>query len=164
MSNTPIGRPLVATLFALAALSAVTVGHAQPPERPRPGAAPAIAAKQDSAPAGGTFDRLHFRAIGPATMSGRIDDIAVSERDPRIFYIAAATGGLWKTTNNGVSLTPVFDSAGMVSIGAVTIPAEDPNLVWVGTGENNNRQSSSWGDGVYKSTDRKSTRLNSSHG
>ena len=153
MSNTPIGRPLVATLFALAALSAVTVGHAQPPERPRPGAAPAIAAKPDSAPAGGTFDRLHFRSIGPATMSGRIDDIAVSERDPRIFYIAAATGGLWKTTNNGVSLTPVFDSAGMVSIGAVTIPAEDPNLVWVGTGENNNRQSSSWGDGVYKSTD-----------
>ena len=103
--------------------------------------------------AGGTFDRLHFRSIGPATMSGRIDDIAVLERDPRIFYIAAATGGLWKTTNNGISLTPVFDSSAMVSIGAVTIPAEDPNLVWVGTGENNNRQSSSWGDGVYKSTD-----------
>ena len=153
MSNTPMGRPPVAALVALAALSAVTVAHAQPPERPRPVVAPAIAAKQDSAPAGGTFDRLHFRSIGPATMSGRIDDIAVSERDPRIFYIAAATGGLWKTTNNGVTLTPVFDSASMVSIGAVTIPAEDPNLVWVGTGENNNRQSSSWGDGVYKSTD-----------
>src|SRR6185437_7104551 len=60
---------------------------------------------------------------------------------------------LWKSTNNGVTLTPVFDSASLASIGAVRIPADDPNLVWLGTGENNNRQSSSWGDGVYKSTD-----------
>src|SRR5664279_646701 len=105
------------------------------------------------APAGGPFDRLHFRSIGPAVTSGRIDDIAVLERDPRIFYIAAATGGLWKTTNNGITLVPVFDSASLASIGAVRIPADDPNLVWVGTVENNNRQSSSWGDGVYKSTD-----------
>src|SRR6185312_16255327 len=96
---------------------------------------------------GGPFDRLHFRSIGPAVTSGRIDDFAVLERDPRIFYIATATGGLWKSTNNGVTLTPVFDSASLASIGAVRIPADDPNLVWVGTGENNNRQSSSWGDG-----------------
>ena len=113
-----------------------------------------VPAKPDTtAPAGGPFDRLHFRSIGPAVTSGRIDDIAVLERDPRIFYIAAATGGLWKTTNNGITLAPVFDSASLASIGAVRIPADDPNLVWVGTGENNNRQSSSWGDGVYKSTD-----------
>jgi len=97
----------------------------------------------------GPFDRLQFRSIGPASMSGRIDDIAVLARDPRVFYVAAATGGLWKTTNAGVTFSPVFDSAGgMVSIGAVAIGADDPNLVWVGTGENNNRQSSSWGDGV----------------
>jgi len=116
--------------------------------------ATAAPAKADTtAPAGGPFDRLHFRSIGPAVTSGRIDDIAVLERDPRIFYIAAATGGLWKTTNNGITLTSVFDSASLASIGAVRIPADDPNLVWVGTGENNNRQSSSWGDGVYKSTD-----------
>jgi photosystem II stability/assembly factor-like uncharacterized protein len=114
----------------------------------------ATSANSDTAaPAGGPFDRLHFRSIGPAVTSGRIDDFAVLERDPRIFYIATATGGLWKTTNNGVTLTPVFDSASLASIGAVRIPADDPNLVWVGTGENNNRQSSSWGDGVYKSTD-----------
>src|SRR5262245_7122840 len=87
-------------------------------------------------------------------MSGRIDDIAVLARDPRVFYVAAATGGLWKTTNGGVTFSPVFDQAGgMVSIGAVAIGADDPNLVWVGTGEDNNRQSSSWGDGVYRSTD-----------
>jgi photosystem II stability/assembly factor-like uncharacterized protein len=117
-----------------------------------PAAAPP-APSDTTAPAGGPFDRLHFRSIGPAVTSGRIDDIAVLERDPRIFYIAAATGGLWKTTNNGITLTSVFDSASLASIGAVRIPADDPNLVWVGTGENNNRQSSSWGDGVYKSTD-----------
>ena len=139
---------IVATTLAVPVLAQARPGMAT--AKPDSSAA---SAKPDSAPPGGLFDRLHFRSIGPAIMSGRIDDIAVSERDPRIFYIAAATGGLWKTTNNGVSLTPVFDSAGMVSIGAVTIPADDPNLVWVGTGENNNRQSSSWGDGVYKSTD-----------
>jgi photosystem II stability/assembly factor-like uncharacterized protein len=116
-------------------------------------ATPAPATSNVAEPTGGPFDRLHFRAIGPAVTSGRIDDIAVLERDPRIFYIAAATGGLWKTINNGITLTPVFDSASLASIGAVRIPADDPNLVWVGTGENNNRQSSSWGDGVYKSTD-----------
>ena len=139
---------------AIAVFGAASSLQAQNATRAKPAAPPVVpATKPDSAWPGGTFDRLHFRSIGPATMSGRIDDIAVSERDPRIFYIAAATGGLWKTTNNGVSLTPVFDSAAMVSIGAVTIPADDPNLVWVGTGENNNRQSSSWGDGVYKSTD-----------
>ena len=138
-----------ATLVAASLVPSTTL-LAQAKAKP---AAATAAVKPDSTPPGGTFDRLHFRSIGPATMSGRIDDIAVLERDPRIFYIAAATGGLWKTVNGGVSITPVFDSSSMVSIGAVTIPAEDPNLVWVGTGENNNRQSSSWGDGVYKSTD-----------
>ncbi|MGH7593026.1 MAG: VPS10 domain-containing protein, partial [Gemmatimonadales bacterium] len=123
---------------------------------PAPGRSPArpvTPSADDSTPPGGPFDRLHFRSIGPAVTSGRIDDIAVLERDTRIFYIATATGGLWKTSNNGVTLTPVFDSSSMASIGAVAIPGDDPNLVWVGTGENNNRQSSSWGDGVYKSTD-----------
>ena len=135
---------------ALLAIGSTTTAHAQASAKPKPVTPPSAA---DSLPPGGPFDRLHFRSIGPASMSGRIDDIAVLERDPRIFYIAAATGGLWKTINNGTTLTPVFDSAGTASVGAVTIPADDPNLVWVGTGENNNRQSSSWGDGVYKSTD-----------
>lgn len=137
--------PIIRSL-ALAAILAAPA-QAQTP-------AIASATKADTTTwAGGPFDRLHFRSIGPAVTSGRIDDFAVLERDPRIFYIATATGGLWKTTNNGVTLTSVFDSASLASIGAVRIPADDPNLVWVGTGENNNRQSSSWGDGVYKSTD-----------
>ena len=137
----PILRSLaLAAVIAAPALSQTPAPLAQPTADP-------------TAPTGGPFDRLHFRSIGPAVTSGRIDDIAVLERDPRIFYIAAATGGLWKTTNNGITLVPVFDSASLASIGAVRIPADDPNLVWVGTGENNNRQSSSWGDGVHKSTD-----------
>ena len=102
---------------------------------------------------GSTFDGLHFRGIGPATPSGRIDDFAVFEANPAIFYIATATGGLWKTVNNGTTLEPVFDDQPNASIGAVAIAPGDPNIVWVGTGEANNRQSSSWGDGVYKSTD-----------
>ena len=102
----------------------------------------------------GPFDGLKFRNIGPASPSGRIDDFAVLARDPRVFYVAAATGGLWKTTNGGITVTPVFDDAGTSgSIGAVAIAPNDANLVWVGTGENNNRQSSSWGDGIYKSAD-----------
>lgn len=99
------------------------------------------------------FDRLHFRGIGPATPSGRIDDFAVYEANPAIFYIGTATGGVWKTVNNGTTLEPVFDHQGSASIGDVAIAPGDPNLVWVGTGEANNRQSSSWGDGIYKSTD-----------
>ncbi|MEZ4457433.1 MAG: hypothetical protein R2882_12940 [Gemmatimonadales bacterium] len=106
-----------------------------------------------TAAAQGPFDGLHFRSIGPASPSGRIDDFAVLERDPRVFYVAAATGGIWKTTNGGITINPVFDNEGSGSVGAVAISPNDANLVWAGTGENNNRQTSSWGDGVYKSTD-----------
>src|SRR5262249_28381086 len=99
------------------------------------------------------LDKLRFREIGPATPSGRIDDFAVLENNPAVFYIATATGGLWKTVNNGATFETVFDNETTSSIGDVAIAPNDANLVWVGTGENNNRQSSSWGDGVYKSTD-----------
>jgi photosystem II stability/assembly factor-like uncharacterized protein len=99
------------------------------------------------------FDTLRFREIGPATMAGRIDDLAVLESDPTVFYVATATGGLWKTTNNGTTFETVFDDESTASVGDVAIAPTDTNLVWVGTGENNNRQSSSWGEGVFKSTD-----------
>jgi photosystem II stability/assembly factor-like uncharacterized protein len=116
-------------------------------------AAPLTALAQGSARATGPFDGLRFRSIGPATMSGRTDDFAVLERNPAVFYVATATGGLWKTTNMGTTFETVFDNQTTSSIGDVAIAPNDANLVWVGTGENNNRQSSSWGDGVYKSTD-----------
>ena len=99
------------------------------------------------------FAKLNFREIGPASPSGRIDDLAVLESNPAVFYVATATGGLWKTMNNGTTFEVQFTNESSVSIGDVAIAPTDANLVWVGTGENNNRQSSSWGDGVYKSTD-----------
>ena len=99
------------------------------------------------------FDGMSRRDIGPAVMSGRIVDLAVFEDDPSIFYVASASGGLLKTLNAGASWENVFESQPTVSIGDIAINPTDPNLVWVGTGEANNRQSSSWGDGIYKSTD-----------
>src|SRR5690242_13157631 len=99
------------------------------------------------------FDNLHFRSIGPAIMSGRIADLAVFEKNTSIWYVAAAHGGVWKTTSNGAVLTPIFEDHGLMSIGDVTVSQSNPDLVWVGTGESNNRQSTSWGDGVWKSTD-----------
>lgn len=86
-------------------------------------------------------------------MSGRIVDLAVVESDPYTFYAATATGGVWKTTNNGVSFEPVFENENTHSVGAIAVHQNNPNIVWVGTGERANRQSSSWGDGVYKSHD-----------
>jgi photosystem II stability/assembly factor-like uncharacterized protein len=86
-------------------------------------------------------------------MSGRIVDIAVVESNTDIFYAASATGGLWKTTDNGTTFTPLFDHELVPSIGCVTVSQSAPDILWVGTGEATNRQSSGWGDGVYKSTD-----------
>src|SRR5262245_3712888 len=100
-----------------------------------------------------TFDRLLFRNIGPANMGGRVSDLAVSEKHPTTFFAGVATGGLWKTVNNGTTWESIFDNQDVVSIGAVATLADNANLVWVGTGEANNRQSSSWGGGVFKSTD-----------
>jgi photosystem II stability/assembly factor-like uncharacterized protein len=99
------------------------------------------------------FDNLKLRSIGPAIMGGRIDDFAVVESDPDTIYVGAASGGVWKTTNGGVTWEPLFDKEAVSTIGAVTVAPSDPSIVWVGTGEPNNRQSSSWGHGVYKSTD-----------
>ncbi len=97
--------------------------------------------------------RFLFRGIGPASMAGRIDDFAVVESNPSTYYVAFATGGLWKTINNGTTFAPVFDTYSTHSIGDVAVCQTEPNIVWVGTGEPNNRQSSSFGDGVFKSTD-----------
>src|SRR5215211_5552639 len=114
----------------------------------RPAATPAPAAAADP------FPGLKFRNIGPATMGGRIDDLAVLESNPAVFYVGAATGGLWKTTNMGQTWEVLFDDQDdAVSIGDVAIAPNDANTVWVGSGENNNRQSSSWGNGLFKSTD-----------
>src|SRR5882724_4530698 len=96
---------------------------------------------------------LEFREIGPAAMGGRIDDFAVVESNPNIVCAGTASGGVWKTTNNGTTWEPVFDKESVSTIGDIAIAPSDPSILYVGTGEPNNRQSSSWGDGVYKSMD-----------
>ncbi len=106
------------------------------------------------------FDSLHWRPIGPASMSGRISDIAVYEANTNIWYVGSAHGGVWKTTNNGTTFEPQFQDYGLMSIGDIAVSQSNPDLVYVGTGESNNRQSTSWGDGVYKSTDGGKTYVN----
>ncbi|MGH7638458.1 MAG: WD40/YVTN/BNR-like repeat-containing protein, partial [Gemmatimonadaceae bacterium] len=101
----------------------------------------------------GPYGGLRFRSIGPALTSGRVGDIAVHPGDPKIWYVAIASGGVWKTTNAGTTWSPVFDGEGSYSIGVVVIDPNNPNVVWVGTGENNAQRSVSYGDGVYKSID-----------
>ena len=96
---------------------------------------------------------LEWREVGPTIMGGRVADVAVVESNPSIFYVGTAHGGLWKTINAGTSFEPIFDDQPTPSIGDVTIAPSNPNVVWVGSGEPQNRQSSPWGMGVFRSTD-----------
>src|SRR5689334_215833 len=96
---------------------------------------------------------FRFRSIGPASMGGRVDDIEVSLSDPNVIYVGYAVGGVFRSVDNGVSFRPIFQSYGTASIGDIAIHPTNPDIVYVGTGEPNNRQTSSFGDGLYKSTD-----------
>src|SRR5438034_10131981 len=102
------------------------------------------------------LNNLRWRSIGPANTGGRIDDLAIARvpGQPDAIYVATASGGVFKSTNQGTSWAPIFDRVdAMMSIGDVAVAPSNANIVWAGTGESNNRQSSSWGDGVYKSSD-----------
>lgn len=103
---------------------------------------------------------LNWRCIGPSSMGGRIVALAVYEADPTTYWVATASGGLLKTTNNGTTFAHQFDKQSTVSIGDVAVAQSNKNVVWVGTGENNPRNSVSYGDGVYKSTDGGDTWVN----
>src|SRR5688500_10223066 len=96
------------------------------------------------------LEGLRLRSIGPANMSGRIVDLDVNERNPYVIYAASSTGGVWKSTTNGVTWAPVFEKEAVHSVGDIAVHPVDTGVVWVGTGERANRQSSGWGDGVYK--------------
>ena len=100
-----------------------------------------------------TFAGLALRSIGPAMVSGRIADLAVNPKDKNIRYVAAASGGLWKTTNAGTTWKSIFDDQGSYSLGNVTIDPKNPLTIWVGSGENNSQRAVQYGDGVYKSLD-----------
>ena len=94
-----------------------------------------------------------FRDIGPATTSGRIVDLAVNPSNKAEMYLALASGGVWKTTNNGTTWQAIFEHEGSYSTGCIEIDPNNPNTIWVGTGENNNQRSVAYGDGVYVSRD-----------
>jgi photosystem II stability/assembly factor-like uncharacterized protein len=99
------------------------------------------------------FKGFDARSIGPANMGGRISDFAVVDSNPAQYYVATAAGGVWKTSNQGTTWQPVFEKEAVASTGAIAVFQRKPELVWLGTGEPNGRNSSAWGKGVYRSDD-----------
>ena len=149
-------------LFCLLLLLTVSTVLAQPKPKPTPkpkagAATPTATPTPAPTPVPATFQSaiagLRFREIGPATMGGRINDIEVPIQDSRIIYAAVASGGILKSVNGGTSWATIFDKETVPSVGDVAVSPSNPSIVWAGTGEANNRQSSSWGNGVYKSMD-----------
>lgn len=108
---------------------------------------------KDSLMTSSTFSGLELRSVGPAFTSGRIAAFAVDPDNGAHYYVAVASGGVWETTNDGTSWTPVFDHEGSYSIGGVAMDPKNRFLVWIGTGENNSQRSVGYGDGVYRSND-----------
>ena len=119
-------------------------------------ALPLTAAEDENGDQGMTsksFAGLEFRNIGPALMSGRIADIAIHPTDFSTWYVAVGSGGVWKTTNSGTTWTPIFDGETSYSIGCVALDPSNPEIVWVGTGENVSGRHVGFGDGIYRSLD-----------
>src|SRR5687768_5426674 len=121
----------------------------------RQGAAPAsaVSSAPDTTKIASLVGSLRFRSIGPALTSGRISDVAVDPTNKKIWYVATAAGGVWKSVNAGLSFMPIFDGEGSFSTGAITIDPKNPNVIWVGSGEYNAQRVVAYGDGVYKSID-----------
>ena len=141
---------MVAVLIAPFALSASQKQNEKPTghEKSKP-----KEEKKDTLLNSATVNGLKFRSIGPAFASGRIADFAVNPKNHTEWYIAVASGHIWKTINNGTTFEPVFDNYGAYSIGCVAIDPNNSNVVWAGTGEGNHQRSLGYGDGVYKSSD-----------
>jgi len=114
---------------------------------------PAAATPGRAAVDSSAFSDLAWRSVGPANMGGRVSDFAAVEKRPATFYVALGTGGVFKTTNMGTTWSAVFEKEAVASVGAVAVWQKNPDVVWVGTGEANSRNSSSWGNGVYRSSD-----------
>jgi len=138
-------------LFALflTAAFAVSLGSAARGQARRGAAPDASPSPAPVAP----FNRLRWREVGPAVSGGRITSVVGSARDPKLYYVGSAGGGVWKSVNAGATWSPVFDDAGISSIGAVAIDPSDDNIVWAGTGETNPRNDVSYGNGIYRSAD-----------
>lgn len=154
-------RPLAATLAVAVTSSALAAQEPPPAAAPTPApAAPADPAAADATTAPKTspfaaslVDELPWRHLGPANPMGRMTDLAVHPARQSTWFVGTAGGGLWKTDNAGTTWSCVSQKLGSVSIGDVAIAPSNPDVVWIGTGEENARNSVQWGDGVYKSTD-----------
>ena len=96
---------------------------------------------------------LKFRSIGPAFMSGRVSDIVIHPENENLWYVTIGSGGIWKTSNAGTTWTSIFDGQNSYSIGCITLDPQNPNVLWVGSGENVGGRHIAYGDGVYKSED-----------
>ena len=99
------------------------------------------------------FRGFRFRSLGPGVTSGRVADLEIDPNDDNVWYVAAGSGGLWKTVNRGDSWTPIFDDYPSYSLGCVKVDPKNSDVVWLGTGENTSNRSAGYGDGIYKSTD-----------
>ncbi len=110
-------------------------------------------AEDDDPWSSGDFSALNFRGIGPAIASGRIADFAVDPRNSSHYYVGVCSGGVFETHNAGVTYKPIFDGEGSYSIGCIELAPTNPDVVWVGSGENNSQRSVAYGDGIYKSVD-----------
>jgi photosystem II stability/assembly factor-like uncharacterized protein len=142
----------IAAFLAVSALlvsAASAQGRRPAPPSPAPTSAPLVSTA--------ALKTLKAREIGPAVMGGRVSEIAFDPADPHTFYVALATGGLMKTTDSGGSFKGVFEHEVVASTGAVAVAPSNPKVVWLGTGEANDRNSSGWGNGVYRSTDAAAT-------
>ncbi|MGE0639010.1 MAG: glycosyl hydrolase [Thermoanaerobaculia bacterium] len=136
-------RPLVLSLFALSLLpAAASAARAKVDEK-----------KPEPLLASATVGGLSLRSVGPALTSGRIVDLVVDPNRDSVWWLATASGGVWKTENAGTSWQPLFDGEGSFSIGTLAMDPKNPNVVWVGTGENNNQRSVAYGDGLYRTLD-----------
>jgi len=156
---------VLVVLIALFATSQSVAGQTPTPiptPQAAPSPSPSAEGRQPGEEEGGrprdpmsapTFAGLRFRSIGPAFTSGRVIGFAVEPNNPSHYFVASASGGVWKTINNGNTWTPVFDREGSYSIGCIALDLKNPLTVWVGTGENNSQRSVSYGSGVYKSDD-----------
>jgi photosystem II stability/assembly factor-like uncharacterized protein len=157
------GKPLVVSCLLLAIMghgasftrAQEVTPSAQASPSPSPSPTSQIESKEDQnkSPHEKAFERLEWRSIGPANMGGRTTDVEGVPGDMNTVYVATASGGLWKTTNGGVTWKPIFERQGTISIGDIALAPSNTDVVWVGTGESNTRNSVSFGDGVYKSTD-----------
>lgn len=140
-------------IFGLSLVAPAVSQTAETAPASAPASEPATSQPDEKPPGPGSFANLRFRLLGPALSSGRIGDLAVNPNNRSEYYVAVASGGVWKTTNAGTTFTPIFDAQGSYSIGCLALDPRNPHTIWVGTGENNAQRSVSWGDGVYRSRD-----------